>query len=259
MSEPESKSERKFLGLRYGITGLAFTFALVHVIWPDLNIDLVTLGLFIVALLPWLQPIVRSIEITGLGKVELQEFESRLANVEGATKSTERKVELATAERKTAALTPEEAATQFSDLAAEYNHIRANHKPGDARTALMTSVVRRLIDVAPMLADYDLDSALISEDRGQRLGGYAYLYALPDFNYVTPLTECLTQREDKPFGQFWAILALTKLLGKREDLTIPETVIQDFRTYADKLSSGSDRRYEAKKILREFNYIEIDD
>ena len=84
----------------------------------------------------------------------------------------------------------------------------------------------------------------------------AYLYALPDFNYVAHLTKTLTEKEEMPFGEYWAILALAKVLAQRGNSSIPKSVIQAFSRYTEKLPSRSDRKYEAKKILREFDYVE---
>ncbi|HBQ5984467.1 TPA: hypothetical protein L9A40_002313 [Klebsiella pneumoniae] len=53
----------------------------IHVIWPHLAIDAITLGLIVVALLPWLAPIVKSVELPGGLKVELQEIKETTERV----------------------------------------------------------------------------------------------------------------------------------------------------------------------------------
>ena len=61
--------------LAFIITGGAFLVAASHIVWPDANIDGITLGLLVVALLPWLRPILKSIELPGGLKFELQDYE----------------------------------------------------------------------------------------------------------------------------------------------------------------------------------------
>lgn len=55
------------------ITASAVTIAAVRLAWPDLRLDSVTLGLLIVALIPWLAPVVRSLKAFGV-EVDFQEF-----------------------------------------------------------------------------------------------------------------------------------------------------------------------------------------
>ncbi len=43
--------------LRPFITMIALVFITVHLVWPQLVIDAVTLGLIVLALIPWIAPI----------------------------------------------------------------------------------------------------------------------------------------------------------------------------------------------------------
>jgi len=56
------------------ITVIATILALIHIFKPDLKVDSITLGLLVVAVLPWLAPIFKSVELPGGMKFELQEF-----------------------------------------------------------------------------------------------------------------------------------------------------------------------------------------
>lgn len=46
----------------------------VHLYWPNLKIDGITLGLLAFAVLPWLRSIIKSVELPGGLKVELQNY-----------------------------------------------------------------------------------------------------------------------------------------------------------------------------------------
>ena len=61
--------------LKAAISVIAVLVALAHLIWPHIAIDAITFGLLVVALLPWLAPLVKSVELPGGLKVELQEVQ----------------------------------------------------------------------------------------------------------------------------------------------------------------------------------------
>lgn len=66
------------------ITLVALLVAIIHVAFPDLTIDAITVFLLVVALLPWLIPLVRSLEFPGGWKVEFQELEKARNKAEKA-------------------------------------------------------------------------------------------------------------------------------------------------------------------------------
>ncbi|WAC08403.1 MAG: hypothetical protein OS130_04205 [Thermodesulfobacteriota bacterium] len=61
--------------LQYGITICALLVALAHIIWPSLTIDAITVTLIFIALVPWLAPLFKSLELPGRLKIEFQDFE----------------------------------------------------------------------------------------------------------------------------------------------------------------------------------------
>lgn len=66
------------------ITLVALMVAIIHVAFPDLTIDAITVFLLVVALLPWLIPLIRSLELPGGWKVEFQELEKAKNKAEKA-------------------------------------------------------------------------------------------------------------------------------------------------------------------------------
>ncbi len=66
------------------ITILSLAVAIVHVLFPALTIDGITVFLLVIALLPWLIPLVRSLEFPGGWKVEFQELEKAKNKAEKA-------------------------------------------------------------------------------------------------------------------------------------------------------------------------------
>ncbi len=59
--------------LRLFITAAALLVALAHLIFPSVTIDFVTVVLLLVAVLPWIAPIVKSVELPGGFKIQLQD------------------------------------------------------------------------------------------------------------------------------------------------------------------------------------------
>jgi hypothetical protein len=60
--------------MRWLVTLCAVAFAVVHIAWPQVAIDGVTATLLIVAVVPWLQPLFKSLEFPGGVKVEFQDL-----------------------------------------------------------------------------------------------------------------------------------------------------------------------------------------
>src|SRR5712691_13469752 len=79
----EQKTE-SLKGLRQVVTLGALAIALVHLLWPTLAIDAITLALLVIALLPWLAPIFKSLEFPGGWKVEFQDLQKAAERAEKA-------------------------------------------------------------------------------------------------------------------------------------------------------------------------------
>jgi len=56
------------------ISLLAIIIILVHLIWPSLAIDGITLTLIVVAVIPWLAPLFKSLELPGGWKIEFKDL-----------------------------------------------------------------------------------------------------------------------------------------------------------------------------------------
>ena len=84
-STPEAQSERPSLKrLRQVVSLGALLLALAHIAWPQLAIDAVALALIVIAILPWLAPLVKSLELPGGWKVEFQELQKAASRAETA-------------------------------------------------------------------------------------------------------------------------------------------------------------------------------
>jgi len=61
--------------MRWIVTLCAVVVAVIHLVWPAAAIDGVTAVLLLVAVVPWLQPLFKSVELPGGLKVEFQDLE----------------------------------------------------------------------------------------------------------------------------------------------------------------------------------------
>jgi hypothetical protein len=73
--------------LRAAISVFAIGFIVVHLVYPDISIDQITITLFIVAIVPWLSSIFKSLDLPGVGKMEYQQFKEKIGPI--LTKETE--------------------------------------------------------------------------------------------------------------------------------------------------------------------------
>ena len=58
---------------KIAVTLIALAMAAIRLWWPELKVDTTTLGLLAIALLPWLQSLIKSAELPGVLKIEFQE------------------------------------------------------------------------------------------------------------------------------------------------------------------------------------------
>jgi hypothetical protein len=169
----------------------------------------------------------------------------------GAAKSALQKAEFALI--KPSAISSELIQTpneQLEQLAQAYNQIRSNMTSGSARTTKMTKVIKEMMDIVPSLTSFDISQALKESDNGKRLVGYAYLYARPDYQFLGELVDAFTT-DPTPFGQYWGIQALGKILELRPNEEIPLNIFKKLKAYYNQLGKGIDREYELSRILPE--------
>jgi hypothetical protein len=60
--------------LQYLISFVSVLFILLHMIFPKITIDSITLGLIVIAVLPWMAPLFKVVELPGGLKVEFQKL-----------------------------------------------------------------------------------------------------------------------------------------------------------------------------------------
>jgi hypothetical protein len=108
-----------------------------------------------------------------------------------------------------------------------------------------------MIEISSLLEEFDLESTLLSDDAGWRLAAYAYLYAKPDARSIKLLVDSVAWKEDKPFGQYWGLQAVERVVAVCKSEDIPASVLSVLQSYANKVPRGTDRDHEVRKLLQE--------
>lgn len=248
-------TRRGRLAARICVTVVGLALAVAHTLWPQIKLDAFTGAFLAVALVPWLAFMVKSVEIPGALKLELESLANEVRGAAADARRAETSARNSAAIASTAPIAALRAGGRTEDLGAlvaEYARIRGTQPSGPKRTALMTRVFGRMIGVAEALQDFDVRGALLGGDDGMRLAGYAYLHAHPDPALVEPLVRSVTVLDATPFGQYWGLRALGTIVSAAELELPPELRAQLERYRKNSLSAGTDRAYELDKLLADF-------
>lgn len=252
------------------ITAAALAGVIVHLTNPSLKVDSIVVALLVIAIIPWLGLIFKSVEIPGLFKGEFQDLarkveshsekidknSAKIDKVETAIDNgledpggTLQKASEAASTHPAAVVAPgQDPKRRLDTLIKKYNNIRDEQPAGATRTAAMTSVISDMIDLAPQLQDFDWSTSLKSSDRGLRLAAYAFLYACPRLEAVDSLIHTMIYREDKPFGQYWALLALERATDQL-DCDTARRVKPILESFLSSLRQGTDRYNALQRLL----------
>jgi hypothetical protein len=57
------------------VTGLAIVAAGMHILWPTLKVDAITVSLLVLSVIPWLAPLFKEVELPGGVKIVFQELQ----------------------------------------------------------------------------------------------------------------------------------------------------------------------------------------
>jgi hypothetical protein len=219
------------------ISVLAAVAVAVHLIWPALKIDLVTVALLVFGSLPWLRGIIQSIRPPGGASIEMRDHDSaRAALLE------KRHTAAAVRTIGTAADTASagERIRQINAEAHQYEAIRQEMPSGTERTREMGAVARRILSLLPA-EGLDVSDALLGPKAGQRLVAYLALIAAPDAAHGEERIQRLPEREGIPYNQSWALRALGLILDRSGSAWVTPRSAAMLAGMRNGLRPGSDR------------------
>jgi hypothetical protein len=78
------KANMNLKKLKWVVTSVAIGLAILHIAFPKIELDIVTMVLLVVAVLPWLAPLFKSVELPGGVKIELQDLKEATDRVKEA-------------------------------------------------------------------------------------------------------------------------------------------------------------------------------
>jgi hypothetical protein len=151
------------------------------------------------------------------------------------------------------------AAVRLARLEERYKSIRESQLASEERTRQMTSVVSEMQSLVSQLKDFDFAGALKSPRREERLGAYALIYAQPKPDYLAGLVDSIvaytaevkTDFDNRPFGEYWGIQALDKVLSVSK-MPVDPGVVRKLMAWASRLPKGTDRWFEMLRIFRRY-------
>ncbi|MFR0358887.1 hypothetical protein [Streptomyces sediminimaris] len=217
--------------------------AVVHVLAPGLRIDGVTVTLLVVAAVPWLGELFRSIEVPGIGRIEFRDIERRIEAVQRTASAA-----LVGDGPDGGAVDDTAAMGAVRELAAEYVNVRLQQRSGQARNHRMDQIFARLVRATQRVRDFDAAALLGSQDAGLRLAAYARLYALPEPEVLSVLVDAASG-EPLPFNQYWGLQAVGRCVDDMEAERVPLSAVRRLEDLRSRLFRATDRREIVDRVL----------
>lgn len=209
------------------------------------RVDIIGVGLLVIAILPWASSFVTEIKIAGL-EAKLRTIEERAdaasAQANNATQRAMAAEDLALKPGQHAVVVGDTAALE--QLAADYVRIRKSMPSGDERTSRMTAIFRDMTGIAHSLgANWpDAVSWFTASDVGKNLAAIAHAYVFQEAADVSRLIACVASAT-QPFIQYWALRVILDAV-KGGGLTAVSP--QDIKALAElesHLPRGTDRGF----------------
>lgn len=242
MSEDDSKPEPKKQGFWLGvaITGGAVALGVVHVIWPHLKIDSVTVVMVVIALVPWIGGIVQNIELPGGFKVGLREAQQAAAKAQTQADQA--------ASTATAALSAATTRTgqSVTELANEYVRIRREVPSGPQRTSALDRLAGQLAVATSEDPSFDFNAEIKSAHPGLRLAALTYAYARPSAEMMEELVG-VAQAPDSSFEQYWAIRALLEVTSINSNIS--QEILDGLQQLYERLDPHTSRAAVMEQLL----------
>lgn len=257
--EAAGREARRHRYTATAITAIAVLAAVVHLVWPHITLDGITLTLLAIAVIPWLGGLFDSITLPGGAGVRFRQLTARVEEAEATTARLERAVEGAADTSQVALTAAQEPASgeERSDpveaverLAAHYLDLRRSLPSGRERTRLMQQVFSGLVRETSRIADPPLVPWLESENGGLRLAAYTRLFLDPDHRYLEPLLDAVL-KDDFAFNVSRGIRALENIVGVVGPEQIRVGTVQRLRAYLGELPEGN-RKKHLRRLLDRF-------
>jgi hypothetical protein len=103
--------------------------------------------------------------------------------------------------------------------------------------------------------DLEVERYLLSDDAGERLQAYAFLYAKPRASALGQLVKTVTSGlEPYPFSQYWGIRSIGRILETVDSKTVSASVKRELSTFCNQVSTDTDRHFELSKIAEALGF-----
>lgn len=262
------------LKLKLAITILAILAVLVRILIPEAyeRIDLVSLVLIGIALLPWLSSLFVEIKVPGFFEARFRDTERKLAaiqdDVQGVINVAVSAQVAAVGDSDDSAVGERNARLRNDDdldgfstlfrLSKQYVDTRRKMQGGPQRTKVMTKIFSNMVSLAKDIknAAFVAATETSSEDEAEAsfLAEIAWHYANPSNANVERLVEIVDSAK-QPFVVYWGLLAIRVAIDSQGGRAVS---LQDrlvLGLLKDRLPRGTDRWIVLSSILTAFDRI----
>jgi hypothetical protein len=246
--------------LQYSVSAVALIAVLVHQLFPAFRADPFTGTFLLVAVLPWLAPLLKTIKLPGGLEVELRELREEIDQTKGAVQSAAIQAQVGAAALTATARAPDGREAEMAGsrekllaLGEKYERIRDSMPSGSTRTGAMARVLAEMFKEAASIRELDVGPLIASSSRGERLAGIAYAHEHPSPERAETLVRALAGQEDTPFGQYWVLRALRRI-AESDSRVFAGRLCQQLSAYKNRQKPGTDRRYEVTQLLRDVGF-----
>jgi hypothetical protein len=122
---------------------------------------------------------------------------------------------------KASKLEPHDAMSKIDELCLYYDRIRESKASSSERTRLMTAIASTMWSLMPSIPNFPARERLNSAKGGERLSAYKFLEYQPNPDCLEPLLARAIGVLELPFGQYHALLALSRVVLSSE-IGIPQ-------------------------------------
>lgn len=216
------------------------------------NFDETSLLLIGMAIVPWVIPMISSLEIPGVLKAEINNVRKTANTALNVAQDSKSKADEAyiSSDINTSSTEYLNASERLESLSLEYVKIRSENRKGLHRTSRMTNIFRGMAHTARSLGDkWDIAKEWIKQDDdGKNLSAIAYYYNFPGSADFDSIIECI-KKSGQPFIKYWALITLKRKISIEGIDSLSHNNINDLRI----ISSSTPKNTDRKRLLNIIN------
>jgi hypothetical protein len=251
----ENQTNRIDRRARWTITIIALALVAARVFDASIfqRLDVIAVGLLVIAALPWAASFLSEISVPGVLDAKFRALEEKIQETQdqadNATRQAIASEDLVLKPLPSSGALTGDALDTLKVLGQRYVATRSSMKSGDERTSTMTAIFRDMSAAAGNFeGEWPLASRwLLASDAGMVLAAIAYDYVHNDEADVSPLIAAALSTK-QPFIQYWALRVVLDIVRSTGLKMLSQKDIADLRAMESQLAKGTDRAFLVSSI-----------